>query len=183
MFSNNYCYNTITKSWWQLYPRSGQSGGAISTGYTFYHYVEGIQGSQLYAAILTYNLEADRPIIRFDANVGAPDWQWTSRPIHVMPNADGVITIRRLNVVASTNGSGSTIEVSFLDPTGAVIWGPTSFDVEDFNPQSARLDTGAVKGYQDIIVRFNGHSGSGEGPILHAFHLGYTEEAPLPSEN
>lgn len=176
LFSNNYLYNLDTQSWWQIYPGDG-NGSADVTGHTMWWWNEGRFGNTMYAAPLRFGTSTGLNKnwwYKFDSEVPAPHYQWTSLPIHVDAHADRRIDVRqcilRLSDPSSSGTATMTLTIGGFAET-------TTTEITN-EPQEFRFNVGAgARGIQDIVIQVNADNAGHSAPILHSIDLGYQVRA------
>lgn len=167
LFSNNYFYNTETKSWWVIYPNA-LNGDVKTPGRTINMWAQGRASNQMYA---TFNTVTDGEWWwQFDAQDPAPHYQWQSLPIHVVPTANRVCDVRHVYVrLSSPDGTGGTCTVTI---NGTVIG--TTPPVTSADPTVYRFNAGIRT--SDPIIQLNCDSAGGftnSPPIVHSIDLEY----------
>lgn len=166
LFSNNYFYNTETKSWWVLYPNS-TNGDANTPGRTFSMFAQGRLSNHMYAVsnVIPSNGEWWN---QFDAEIPAPHYQWQSLPIHVVPTANRVCDVRHVFVRLSSP-DGSTTGTCKVTINGQIIG--TTPPITNVNPTVYRFNAGIQTA--DIVVQVNGDNTAGSPPIVHSIDVEY----------
>ena len=179
LFSNNYIYNTLTGSWWVLYPNA-TNGSSQVTGHTIFHWSQGVRGYQMWGAPLRFTSSNRDWLFLFDNRYAAQHWQWQSLPIHVVPTADHVVDVRQVVVRASCPNSGSTVKVTIGS------WSATSNIAIGTTPTPIRFNVGmGALGLDDIVVTLNGDqtTATDSSPIIHSVDVGYRVHAHTPVDN
>jgi hypothetical protein len=183
LFSNNYLFNPDTGGWWVLYPND-TNGTATVTGHTMWWFSPGRFGNQMYAAPLRFGTAPG--LTRnwwylFDNAVPAPNYQWTSLPIHVVPAAQRVVDVLQANVrISDPSNSGAatfsiTINGEVFSVTGTIGTVPYTYR---FNCGEATL------GLQDIDITLKGgNTTTNSAPIVHSLDIGFKTRAMNPSDN
>lgn len=181
LFSGNWAYNPTQGGWWVLWPQQTKGESGV-VGRNLFWFVQGTFGHQMWAAPIHYGPTANGTIwlYRFDNRVDAPHWKWTSLPIHVTPNADHRVDVRRILVRASCASAGSTITVGVgsFTATSTIAIGAT--------PTILRFNVGAgAIGLEDIVITVKGDQGTAtaSSPIVHSIDVAYQIRAHQASTN
>jgi hypothetical protein len=182
LFSGNVLYNTTAGAWWVPYPGGG-NGATTTPGRDMFWMLGANFGNQFYTAPLRCStaLNGKACFYRFDNTVAAPNWQWESLPIHVVPTANHRVDVREVVVRASCPDAGSTLKVTVGGWSGtspATAIGTT--------PSIIRFHVGAGGlGIEDIVLTMKGHQATTghSSPIIHSVDIAYAIRAHQAAVN
>jgi hypothetical protein len=187
MFSNNYVFDTTGNSWWIISPQATQTIPAIAAGqidkFSVWWWVQPKDGNQIYACPLVIHSTDTPPIgwVTYDNTGPTFVYSWQSTPIHVAPNADRVVDVRRVVVRASSPD---------LDPTNQVVVTIGSFTATSSieimsTPTPIVFNVGSgAEGLSDIEITVVGYNANGNSaPLIHSIDIGYLDRASVAPDN
>jgi hypothetical protein len=169
-FSNNWCYDMRTNSWWKYAPDLQQGGHA-------FFWIQNVDGSGFYAAPLTFQSSNLNAIFRFDFNFPAQHYQWRSTPLK-LAGEDRLLDIREIVVRASCAGNFGQVTASVIDK-GSTVWGPvTQTGVVSSGPDLIRFNVAALGVTEpQIQLNIDNQSSSNDMPIIHSISVAYRQRA------
>jgi hypothetical protein len=204
VFSNNYVYDTDTKSWWSLYPNNTQTitTSIVKTTYvkpkSFFHFAQGVTWQTLWASPLSITTTTKKIAYKFTMTKPAAFWQWTSNPITLTTNEGSVVDVRQiiLRVAPSvtktqTPNHHGALEIrvgTLAQIVAGTAWSWTSnfgnvpvehVDTIRLNCSALGLQTMCIqligKGYNGTIFPTQGYAA----PTVFSIDIGYQERAPI----
>lgn len=182
MFSGNVWYDTDTNSWWNIFPKSGETIGSLN-GSDFFWYCLTRNGNQLLAAPLTMTSDSDAVYSTLDNTNTSDTYQWQSLPIHVTQEGDAqrVVDIRQIIVRCSdpTGAGNSTVTVSTPNGDFTNASSPTDNPIGT-DPTILRFNVGmGAQGLDDIVIRVLAENSTpGPAPIIESIDVEYKVRAP-----
>jgi hypothetical protein len=182
LFSGNWLYNPTQGSWWTLYPQAA-NGTSRVPGVNLFWFNQGTFGHQMWAnPISITKTVTTKWLWKFTNKIDAPHWQWTSQPIHVTPNADHVVDVRRVIVrVSCPSGTAHptlTVKIGTFTATTTVTIGTAV--------QAVRFNVGlGAHGLNDIVLQLNGDqtTATDDNVIVHSVDVAYQIRAHVASDN
>ncbi len=177
LFSNNYLYNTLTNSWWRLYPTTDSDN---YTGRQYFHYSRGVFGNQMFASPLKITSGADTAWVTvFDNTVPTSHYQWQSLPVQVTETR--VLDIRRIVLRSNDVMAGGTVTVSVIASDGeTVLWTATTVSAITEDPTMFVWDVGqGALGLNNITIRINADNATAgsSAPTVRSLSVAYTPAA------
>lgn len=175
LFSGNVWFDTETESWWNVYPKKGTTVGSL-VGKDFFWYSLTQNGNQMLAAPLELQSSGESVYSVIDNTVASNQYQWTSLPIHVTPNADRTLDVRQIIVRCSdpSNSGVATIKVS--TPNGSFTETSVAANTPiGSDPTMLRFNVGlGAQGLQDIVIQILASNSAGHpAPIIESIDVEY----------
>lgn len=182
LVSNNWLYDTITRSWWRLEdPTQTLPNFGIPTGPIFRYYSRSYADNIMYASVDSFvnNVSGSFPIWVYDRTKPAFSFSWQSHPIPVTTQK----TVDVVELILLAQGQGQ-VYVTLTDANGNPQQnGPDTFNINSPNqPVRLRLRT-YISGY-NIVVRIQSQAipevnAAGTqtfpAPVVYELDLGWRE--------